>query len=97
MTTIRKAVETAYSGLGKTFSPYNITDIVKTIMLPRRPMDGTILRRLRELRRDEIIDYVCKDGEYRKKQKCKTCMKFFTPSEKREPESLCPECMIIFE
>ena len=54
--TVRKAVQQAYDQMPKRFSSLSICMTARSI-LNKMTMDGTILRRLRELREDGLASY----------------------------------------
>lgn len=60
---VRQAVKLAYDEEQKVF--HTVTFLIKVRLLLGRPacMDGTILRRLRELRADGVINYRVKNNE----------------------------------
>lgn len=60
VTTVRKAVKKAYEQMPNRFSALTLCLTTRGI-LNRMTMDGTILRRLRELRDDMELDYIVKD------------------------------------
>ncbi len=58
--TVRKAVKEAYDQMPKRFGVLTLCLTARSI-LNRMTLDGTILRRLRELRDDKILNYVVID------------------------------------
>lgn len=58
--TIRKSVLKAYNKLPDRFEAARLCNLTRDI-IGRRPMDGTILRRLRELRADGVLMYKAVD------------------------------------
>lgn len=60
VTTVRKAVLKAYNQMPDRFGALTLCLTVRSI-LNRMTMDGTILRRLRELRDDKTLDYIVID------------------------------------
>ncbi len=59
METIRKQTHKAFNEMPETFSAISLCRLVQDRMkaFKRFPMDGTILRRLRELREDGLTPY----------------------------------------
>ena len=56
--TIKQATLTEFTNYPKSIIPIaHIISFVRTDVFPRAPFDGTILRKLRELRQEGKIDY----------------------------------------
>ena len=68
--TVKQATKQVYFNLPKEFHVLELVRGVKVTTGRPHLMDGTILRKLRELRSDGVLDYEPKDkGQYHKKMK----------------------------
>jgi len=98
--TIKQATKLAYEKMQDEFMFYTLVNIVRIKLSPwnKRPLDGTIQRRLRELREDGVLsyDYNSKNGEYVKKKTwtmiCNKCGTFFKVTS--QTIVYCPVCII---
>jgi hypothetical protein len=55
--TVRQATELAYNHMPETFQSQSLVQMARSIMARPSCMDGTILRRLRELREDDSVHF----------------------------------------
>lgn len=71
--TVREATAMAFSQMSEVFHTYELVAIVRGLTARPALMDGTILRRLRELSEDhpQVYGYEVIDQECSKYKKCK--------------------------